>query len=464
MQNVTLGATAALQANGTCPIPANPNYIQAFGQFVVNIVPNVTSAFESVKNSTAVATIVAKSEAGVRAIASAQAYIGQGIATYMPKITSNPQAIALGEYLAGTGSATTGLITTNNILPDLVQVFRAGSTMLGLVFPIAIPVVNKALAMRSARKTVEREKELNKELKSSIRSTNATAIDTRHTLVADRVEQLQKEANKYHKLSQERTITFGKTLSFALCNISPLMLIPQIGLPVAAAIVGGSAIAHVVGHKLVSWYHARTAQKMEQLIKDAMENVAIDEMYQEILLEQSTRAVEQQQKQEDDFAKAMNDFARNKSSQEEFYQQQIAELKAKLKEMEDAAEDALFEDAPEPVDPPAVEPADQPVAEEDVADEPVNPVPVPVADVVEGDQDEEPVEEDDDVEAVGAANAGNPQEVDETDYDSDDESEEESDDEPEVKTEAAYVQGGSDRAWYNPLRYNPLNFIGQVRT
>lgn len=456
MQNVTLDASAAFHANGTCPIPTDSNCIQAFGQFMVNIVPNVTSAFEGVKNSSVATYLAAKSEAGVRAIAHAQTYIGQGIATYMPKITNNPQAIAFGEYLAGTGSATTGLMTTNNILPDLVQVFRAGSTLFGLVFPIAIPVVNKTLAMRSANKSVQRQEELNKELKSSVRSTNATAIDTRETLVAERVEKLEKEAEKYHKLAQERTITIGKTLSFALCNISPLMLVPQIGLPVAAAIIGGSAIAHVVGHKLVSWYHERTAQKMEQLIKDAKQNVAIDEMYQGILLAQSTRAVEQQTKQEDDFAEAMNDFARNKSSQEEFYQQQIAELKAKLKELEDAAEDDLFEDAPEPVDPPAVEPADQPVVEEKADDEPVNPVPVPVADVVEGDQDEEPVREDNDVEAAGAANVGNPQQVDETDYDSDDED--------EVDSLPPIGQEKSNYAWYNPLRLNPFRYFGQVRT
>ena len=170
-------------------------------------------------------------------------------------------------------------------------------TALGTGLPVFIPVARLVFDTMKTRSALglKHQQQQNVQLQGKILATDVEATEERE-LVTQRTRELESHAEKFKELSERSLFTAKNARSFALRNFAPLAILPKIGLPIASAIVVGSAVAHVVGHKVSGWYNRQAVEQINHLIADAKKNLAVENMYQTKVTKLQTKVTELQNK------------------------------------------------------------------------------------------------------------------------------------------------------------------------
>ena len=171
-------------------------------------------------------------------------------------------------------------------------------TALGTGLPVFIPVARLVFDTMKTRLALglKHQQQQNAQLQGKILATDVEATEERRELVSQRTLELESHAEKFKELSECSLFTAKNARSFALRNFAPFAILPQIGLPIASAIVVGSAVAHVVGHKVSGWYNRQAVEQINHLIADAKKNLAVENMYQTKVTKLQTKVTELQNK------------------------------------------------------------------------------------------------------------------------------------------------------------------------
>ena len=171
-------------------------------------------------------------------------------------------------------------------------------TALGTGLPVFIPVARLVFDTMKTRSALglKHQKQQNVQLQGKILATDVEATEERRELVTQRTRELESHAEKFRELSERSLFTAKNVRSFALRNFAPLAILPKIGLPIASAIVVGSAVAHVVGHKVSGWYNRQAVEQINHLVADAKKNLAVENMYQTKMNKLQTKVTELQNK------------------------------------------------------------------------------------------------------------------------------------------------------------------------
>ena len=240
----------------TCPALPSANVTSAteqaaasFGGYLVRQLSNVGSVFQNMSFSTAVLnTCRTGCNVAVSAVSFAQSLL---LGKHQHEISNLSHIIAL---------------VTN------LSVF--------------IPIAQMVYDTEKTRTALDLERlQQNALLQNTILATDVGATEERRELVTKRTQELKSQAEKFKELSERSLFTAENARSFALRNLAPLALLPQIGVPMASAVVVGSAIAHVVRHKVSGWYNRRAVEQINHLVADAQKNLAVDNMFQTKMIE-----------------------------------------------------------------------------------------------------------------------------------------------------------------------------------
>ncbi len=262
MQNVVHPTCPALPAANVTP--ATEQATASFGGYLVRQLSNVGSVFQNMSFSTAVLnTCRTGCDVAVRAVSYAQSFLG------------------------------------SHLLPALMS--HSYITSLGTSLPVLIPaaqMVSDTMKTRSAL-GLKHQQQQNAQLQNKILATDVEATEERRELVTQRTQELKSHAEKFKELSERSLFTAENARSFALRNLAPLALLPQIGVPIASVVVVGSAIAHVVGHKVSGWYNRQAVEQINHLVADAQKNLAVENMYQTKMTELQNKITKLQSKNTD---------------------------------------------------------------------------------------------------------------------------------------------------------------------
>ena len=262
MQNVVHPTCPALPAANVTP--AAEQVTASFGGYLVRQLSNVGSVFQDMNFSTAVLnTYRTGCDVAERAVSYAQSFLG---AHLLPALMSH-------SYITSLGTSLPVLIPAAQMVSDTIKTRSA----LGL----------KHLQQQNAQ------------LQNKILATDVDATEKRRELVTKRTQELKGHAEKFKELSERSLFTAENARSFALLNLAPLALLPQIGVPMATVVVVGSAIAHVVGHKVSGWYNGQAVEQINHLVADAEKNLAVENMYQTKVTELQNKITKLQGKNTD---------------------------------------------------------------------------------------------------------------------------------------------------------------------
>ena len=257
MQNVVHPTSPALPAANVSL--ATEQATASFGGYLVRQLSNVSSVFQNMSFSTAVLnTCRTGCDVAVRAVSNAQSFLG------------------------------------SHLLPALMS--HSYITSLGTSLPVLVPaaqMVSDTMKTRSAL-GLKHLQQQNAQLQNRILATDVEATEKRRDLVTQHTEKLKSHAEKFKALSERSLFTAENARSFALLNLAPLALLPQIGVPMATVVVVGSAIAHVVGHKVSGWYNRQAVEQINHLVADAEKNLAVENMYQTKVTELQNKITELQ--------------------------------------------------------------------------------------------------------------------------------------------------------------------------
>ena len=247
MQNVVHPTCPALPAANVTS--ATEQAAASFGGYLVRQLSNVGSVFQNMSFSTAVLnTCRTGCNVAVSAVSFAQSLL---LGKHQHEISNLSHIIAL---------------VTN------LSVF--------------IPIAQMVYDTEKTRTALDLERlQQNALLQNTILATDVGATEERRELVTKRTQELKSQAEKFKELSERSLFTAENARSFALRNLAPLALLPQIGVPMASAVVVGSAIAHVVRHKVSGWYNRRAVEQINHLVADAQKNLALDNMFQTKMIE-----------------------------------------------------------------------------------------------------------------------------------------------------------------------------------
>ena len=247
MQNVVHPTCPALPAANVTS--ATEQAAASFGGYLVRQLSNVGSVFQNMSFSTAVLnTCRTGCNVAVSAVSFAQSLL---LGKHQHEISNLSHIIAL---------------VTN------LSVF--------------IPIAQMVYDTEKTRTALDLERlQQNALLQNTILTTDVGATEERRELVTKRTQELKSQAEKFKELSERSFFTAENARSFALRNLAPLALLPQIGVPMASAVVVGSAIAHVVRHKVSGWYNRRAVEQINHLVADAQKNLALDNMFQTKMIE-----------------------------------------------------------------------------------------------------------------------------------------------------------------------------------
>ena len=248
MQNVVHPTCPALPAaNVTLP---TEQATASFGGYLVRQLSNVGSVFQNLSFSTVVLnTYRTGCDLAARAVGYGQSLL----------FGENLPAISMHTYITALGTG----------LPVFTPVAR-------LIFDTA--KTRSALGLKH-------QQQQNVQLQGRILATDVEATEERRELVTLRTRELESHAEKFKELSERSLFTAKNARSFALRNLAPLALLPQIGVPMASVVVVGSAIAHVVRHKVSGWYNRRAVEQINHLVADAQKNLALDNLFQAKMIE-----------------------------------------------------------------------------------------------------------------------------------------------------------------------------------
>ena len=262
MQNVVHPTSPALPAANVTP--AAEQVTASFGGYLVRQLSNVGSVIQDMTFSTAVLnTYRTGCDVAVRAVSYAQIFLG------------------------------------SHLLPALMS--HSYITSLGTSLPVLIPaaqMVSDTMKTRSAL-GLKHLQQQNAQLQNRILATDVEATEKRRELVTQHTEELKSHAEKFKALSERSLFTAENARSFALLNLAPLALLPQIGVPMATVVVVGSAIAHVVGHKVSGWYNREAVEQINHFVADAEKNLAVENMYQTKVTELQNKITKLQSKNTD---------------------------------------------------------------------------------------------------------------------------------------------------------------------
>ena len=160
-------------------------------------------------------------------------------------------------------------------------------TALDTGLPVLIPVAQMAYDSIKTRSALglKHLQQQNAQLQNKILATDVDATEERRELVTQRTLELENHAEKFKEFSERSLFTAENARSFVLHNLFPLAKLPQIGIPIASAIVVGSAIAHIVRHKVSGWHNRHAVEQINHLVADVQKNLAVDNMYQTKVVE-----------------------------------------------------------------------------------------------------------------------------------------------------------------------------------
>ena len=247
MQNVIHPTCPALPAANVTS--ATEQAATSFGGYLVRQFSNVGSVFQNMSFSTAVLNTC-------RA--------GCNVAV---NVVSFAQSLLLGKHQH----------EISNLSPIIALVTN---------LPVFIPIAQAVYDTEKTRTALDLELlQQNALLQNTILATDVDATEERRELVTKRTQELKSQAEKFKELSERSLFTAANARSFALRNLAPLALLPQIGVPMASAVVVGSAIAHVVGHKVSGWYNRRAVKQINHLVANAQKNLALENMFQTKMIE-----------------------------------------------------------------------------------------------------------------------------------------------------------------------------------
>ena len=247
MQNVVHPTCPALPAANVTS--ATEQAAASFGGYLVRQLSNVGSVFQNMSFSTAVLNTC---RTGCNVAVSAVSFA---------------QSLLLGKHQH----------EISNLSPIIALVTN---------LPVFIPIAQMVYDTEKTRTALDLERlQQNALLQNTILATDVGATEERRELVTKRTQELKSQAEKFKELSERSLFTAENARSFALRNLAPLALLPQIGVPMASAVVVGSAIAHVVRHKVSGWYNRRAVEQINHLVADAQKNLALDNMFQTKMIE-----------------------------------------------------------------------------------------------------------------------------------------------------------------------------------
>ena len=247
MQNVVHPTCPALPAANVTS--ATEQAAASFGGYLVRQLSNVGSVFQNMSFSTAVLNTC---RTGCNVAVSAVSFA---------------QSLLLGKHQH----------EISNLSPIIALVTN---------LPVFIPIAQMVYDTEKTRTALDLERlQQNALLQNTILATDVGATEERRELVTKRTQELKSQAEKFKELSERSLFTAENARSFALRNLVPLALLPQIGVPMASVVVVGSAIAHVVRHKVSGWYNRRAVEQINHLVANAQKNLALDNMFQTKMIE-----------------------------------------------------------------------------------------------------------------------------------------------------------------------------------
>ncbi|CAM3774994.1 hypothetical protein [Parendozoicomonas haliclonae] len=310
----------------------------ALANRIVAAVPASTSTALQVAGSTSrfsalfaqcMAKIGQGCELAVRNVTLAQNFVG----TKLLQNFSNPYCTAIGEYLTSVGSTSTALmVRPEGALLTAVEALKIASTALGVSLPIITPAISTLWNYLSYRRGVSSEAAANELAKRAINETAADDVDSRVQMMNDRIEELQGKKAQYKKLSERSLFSLSGTVKFLVCNISPMMLLPQIGVPAAAVVILGSAVAHLISHHAEAHMNRKAAEKMDDLIDDMKQALARDEMYQKQLAEAEDNVRAQLEITQREAQETIDDLKDNNELQRQAYAEMLDSYEESVKE------------------------------------------------------------------------------------------------------------------------------------
>ena len=247
MQNVIHPTCPALPAANVTS--ATEQAATSFGGYLVRQFSNVGSVFQNMSFSTAVLnTCRTGCDVAVSAVSLAQ-------------------SLLLGKHQHEISNLSLIIILVTNL-------------------PVFIPIAQMVYDIEKTRTALGLERlQQYALLQNTILATDVGATEERRELVTKRTQELKSQAEKFKELSERSLFTAENARSFALRNLAPLALLPQIGVPIASVVVVGSVIAHVVRHKVSGWYNRRAVKQINHLVADAQKNLALDNMFQAKMIE-----------------------------------------------------------------------------------------------------------------------------------------------------------------------------------